>query len=64
MGVMVRPFYRNGIEACVGSIPHESNFIMKSDKWIRPAPRASGLRLKRRCGIRSSYDERQNKIKK
>ena len=32
--------------------------------WIRPAPRASGLRPKQECGVPFSYEERQNKNKK
>jgi hypothetical protein len=34
-----------------------------TDNWIRPAPRASGLRRKRQCGVSFSYEERQQNIK-
>jgi hypothetical protein len=47
---MVQRFYRNELK-CVGSIPHESKGIPITDNWIRPAPRASGLRRKRQCGV-------------
>jgi hypothetical protein len=48
---------------CVGSIPHESKFIPITDNWIRPAPRATGLRQKRQCDVPFSYRERQKKKK-
>jgi hypothetical protein len=31
----------------------------RTDKWIPPAPKASGLRRKRQCGVPPSYGERQ-----
>jgi hypothetical protein len=42
----------------MGSILNEYNVIPKTDKWIHPAPRPSGLRRKRQCGVPSSYEER------
>jgi hypothetical protein len=44
---------------CVGSIHHENRVILKTDVWIRPAPRAMGLHWKRQCGVTFSYEERQ-----
>jgi hypothetical protein len=44
---------------CVDSIPHESKVIPKTDKWICPAPRASGLRQKQQCAVPSTDEERQ-----
>jgi hypothetical protein len=35
----------------------------QTEKWSRPAPRASGLGRKRQCGVPSSYEERQQKYK-
>jgi hypothetical protein len=58
---MVQRFYRNELK-CVGSIPHKSKVILISDNWIRPAPRASGLRRKEQCGVPFLYEERQTKI--
>jgi hypothetical protein len=34
------------------------NVVPETDKWIRPTPRAPGLRRKRECGVPSSYEER------
>ena len=42
-----------------GLNPAREQIIMKTDKWILPAPRASGLRWKRQCGIPFSYKERK-----
>jgi hypothetical protein len=42
---------------CVGSIPHKSKVILKTDQWSCPAPRAPGLRRKRQCGVPTSYEE-------
>jgi hypothetical protein len=41
------------------AIPQESIVIQKTYKWIRPAPRASGLRWKRQCCVPFSYEQRQ-----
>jgi hypothetical protein len=45
----------------MGSIINAYNFIPKTEKWIRPAPGASGLRRKRQCGVPSAYEERLKK---
>jgi hypothetical protein len=55
---MVQRFYRNKFKF-VGSIPHESKVILITDNWIRLAPRASGLRRKRQCGVPFSSEKRQ-----
>jgi hypothetical protein len=43
----------------MGSIPHEIKVVPSTDNWIRPAPRASGLRRKQQCGVPFSFVERQ-----
>jgi hypothetical protein len=60
--VILWRFYRGKIERCVGSILHMINFNLKAYKWIRPAPRASGLCQKWQCRVPFSYEERQTKL--
>jgi hypothetical protein len=45
-----------------GLILNYYNVIPKRDEWIRPAPRDSGLRQKRQCGVPSSCQERLKHI--
>jgi hypothetical protein len=47
---------RAGVQPCT-----RASLFRKQTIWIRPAPRASGLRW---CGVPSSYEERQNKEKR
>lgn len=41
----------------MGSIQYAYNITPKTDKWIRPAPTAPGLRRKRQCGVPFSDEE-------
>jgi hypothetical protein len=52
--------YQNvSLDITVQGLNSEPVHIPETDKWICPAPRASGLYQKRQCGVPSSYEERQ-----
>jgi hypothetical protein len=56
-GVMARRFYRN--KSVWVQCHTRAKLFSKRDKWICSAPRASGLRWKRQCGVPISYEERK-----